>query len=98
VLYNEFKLRALFVSPDAADRDIFYGMNFEFSFNTAHWDERHRTAEIRPIIGTHLGRFDFIFNPIVDNSYNGFSNLEFVPAIRAGASGSPALRIIGSSN
>jgi hypothetical protein len=82
VLYNGFKLRALFVSPDAADRDIFYGMNFEFSFNTAHWDERRYTSEIRPIIGTHVGRFDFIFNPIVDNSYNGFSNLEFVPATR----------------
>jgi hypothetical protein len=98
VLYNGFKLRALFVSPDAADRDIFCGMNFEFSFNTAHRDERRYTSEIRPIIGTHVGRFDFIFNPIVDNSYNGFSNLEFVPATRVGASGSPALRIIVSSN
>lgn len=57
-------------------------MNFEFSFNTEHWDERRYTSEIRPIIGTHVGRFDFIFNPIVDNSYNGFSNLEFVPATR----------------
>jgi hypothetical protein len=82
VLYNGFKLRALFVSPDAADRDIFYGMNFEFGFNTAHWDERRYTSEIRLIIGTHVGRFDFIFNPIVDNSYDGFANLEFVPATR----------------
>jgi len=82
VLYNGFKLRALFVSPDAADRDVFYGVNFEFSLNTAHWNERRYTSEIRPIIGTHVGRFDFIFNPIVDNSYNGFSNLEFVPATR----------------
>jgi hypothetical protein len=82
VLYNGFKLRTLFVSPDAANRDVFYGVNFEFSFNTAHWNERRYTSEIRPIIGTHVGRFDFIFNPIVDNSYNGFSNLEFVPATR----------------
>jgi hypothetical protein len=82
VLYNGFKLRALFVSPDAADREIFYGVNFEFSFNTAHWNERRYTSEIRPIIGTHVGRFDFIFNPIVDNSYSGVSNLEFVPATR----------------
>ena len=82
VLYNGFKLRALFVSPDAANRDVFYGVNFEFSFNTAHWNERRYTSEIRPIIGTHVGRFDFIFNPIVDYSYDGFSNLEFVPATR----------------
>jgi hypothetical protein len=82
VLYNGFKLRTLFVSPDAANRGVFYGVNFEFSFNTAHWNERSHTSEIRPIIGTHVGRFDFIFNPIVDNSYNGFANLEFVPATR----------------
>ena len=82
VLYNGFKLRTLFVSPDAANRQVFYGVNFEFSFNTQHWNERRYTSEIRPIIGTHVGRFDFIFNPIVDNSYDGFSNLEFVPATR----------------
>lgn len=83
VLYNGFKLRALFVSPDAAHRDVFYGINFEFSDNTAHWNERRYTSEIRPIIGTHVGRFDFIFNPIVDNSYQGgVDGLEFVPATR----------------
>src|ERR1700680_4387953 len=82
VLYNGFKLRALFVTPDAADRDVFYGVNFEFSFNTARWNEARYTSEIRPIIGAHVGRFDFIFNPIVDNAYDGFSNLEFVPATR----------------
>jgi len=82
VLYNGFKLRTLFVSPDAAKREFFYGANFEFSFNTAHWDERARTSEIRGIVGTHVGRLDFIFNPIVDNSWNGFSKLEFVPETR----------------
>jgi hypothetical protein len=82
VLYNGFKVRTLFVAPDAANRDVFYGVNFEFSFNTPHWNERRYTSEIRPIIGTHVGRFDFIFNPIVDNSYNGLSKLEFVPATR----------------
>src|SRR5882724_1777569 len=82
VLYDGFKLRTLFVSPDAANRDVFYGVNFEFSFNTQHWNERRYTSEIRPIIGTHVGRFDFIFNPIVDNSYDGVSNFEFVPATR----------------
>ena len=82
LLYDGFKLRALFVSPDAAHRDVFYGMNFEFSFNTAHWNVRRYTSEIRPIVGTHIGRFDLIFNPIVDNSYTGVANFEFVPATR----------------
>jgi len=82
ILYNGFKLRALFVTPDAAKREFFYGVNFEFSFNTAHWDPRTYTSEIRPIVGSHVGRFDFIFNPIIDNSWTGFSNLEFVPATR----------------
>ena len=31
-----FKLRSLFVAPHAADRSFFYGVNFEFSFNTRH--------------------------------------------------------------
>ncbi len=82
VLYNGFKLRTLFVTPDAAKREFFYGVNFEFSFNTAHWDQRAHTSEIRGIVGTHLGRFDLIFNPIVDNSWNGFSRLEVVPETR----------------
>ena len=82
VTYNGFKLRTLFVTPDAAGREFFYGVNFEFSFNTAHWDERTYTSEIRGIVGTHVGRFDFIFNPIVDNSWNGFAKLEFVPETR----------------
>jgi hypothetical protein len=82
VLYDGFKLRTLFVSPDAAKREFFYGVNFEFSFNTAHWDPRRYTSEIRPIVGAHLGRFDLIFNPIVDNSWNGLSRLEFVPETR----------------
>ncbi len=82
VVYNGMKLRALFVTPDAVKREFFYGVNFEFSFNTAHWDERSRTSEIRGIVGTHLGRFDVIFNPIVDNSWSGFSKLEFVPETR----------------
>src|ERR1700690_1328333 len=82
VVYNGFKLRALFVTPEGDKGDFFYGVNFEFSFNTAHWDQRTYTSEIRPIVGAHVGRFDFIFNPIVDNSWNGAANLEFVPETR----------------
>jgi hypothetical protein len=81
--YNGFKVRTLFVEPDAAHHRFFYGVNFEFSWNTAHWDPSRRTLEIRPIIGWHLGDFDFIVNPILDSSYKGFSRLDFAPATRA---------------
>jgi hypothetical protein len=80
--YNGFKIRTLFVEPDAANRRFFYGVNFEFSWNTAHWDQRRNTQEIRPIFGWHLGSFDVIVNPILDNSYQGFSRLDFAPATR----------------
>jgi len=29
-----------------------------------------------------LGKFDFIVNPIFDNSWKGFNNLDFAPAVR----------------
>jgi hypothetical protein len=79
---NGFKLRALFVAPDNAERTFFYGINFEFSYNSRHWDTRKYTSEIRPILGLHLGRVDLIFNPILDNSYEGVSRLDFAPSTR----------------
>jgi hypothetical protein len=79
---NGFKLRALFVAPDAADRSFFYGLNFEFSYNAQHWDPNRYSSEIRPIVGWHLGAVDLIFNPILDNSYQGLSRLDFAPATR----------------
>lgn len=80
--FNGFKLRALFVEPDAVDQRFFYGINFEFSYNTEHWDPNRYTQEIRPIIGWHLGPLDLIVNPILDNSYKGISQLDFAPASR----------------
>lgn len=80
--YDGFKVRALFVKPDAADQRFFYGVNIEFSRNSAHWNQNPNTQEIRPIIGWHLGAFDLIFNPILENSYQGFSRLDFAPATR----------------
>lgn len=77
-----FKLRALFVEPDAAKRSFFYGVNFEFSFNSKHWDASPYTSEIRPIIGWRFGKVDFIVNPILDNSYKGLSRLDFAPETR----------------
>jgi len=77
-----FKVRELFVVPHAAQQTFFYGINFEFSYNAQHWDPNRSTSEIRPILGWHLGRFDFIINPILDNSWTGFNNLDFAPAVR----------------
>jgi hypothetical protein len=82
VVFNGFKLRALFVSPNSAERHFFYGINFEFSDNAGHWDAKRYTSEIRPIVGWHLGRMDLVFNPILDNSWNGISRLDFAPATR----------------
>ena len=84
--YNGFKLRALFVKPDYANNDFYYGMNFEFSWNSRWWEPQVNTGEIRPIIGFRFGpdsRFSFTFNPIVDNSYKGgIAGLQFNPATR----------------
>lgn len=80
---NGGKIRLLFTAPHAADRKFFYAANFEFSYNSKHWDDRTYTSEIRPIIGVHLKPWDFIVNPILDNSwYGGFKSLDFAPATR----------------
>ena len=77
-----FKLRTLFVEPDAAKHSFFYGVNFEFSFNSKHWDRFTYTSEIRPILGWRFGKVDLIVNPIFDNSWRGFSHLDFAPETR----------------
>ena len=66
---NGGKLRLLFAEPHADERRFVYAINFEFSYNSAHWDPRTYTSEIRPIFGVHLQRWDFIENPILDNSF-----------------------------
>lgn len=80
--FNGFKLRALFVQPDNEAKDFYYGVNFEFSWNEKSWDSQVNTGEIRPILGYRFDRWSFTFNPILDNSYKGLSDLEFVPATR----------------
>jgi hypothetical protein len=77
-----FKLRLLSVVPHARDRQFFYGVNFEFSFNAAHWDSARFTSEVRPIVGWHLRRVDLIVNPILDTAYDGLKNVDFAPATR----------------
>jgi len=82
LLFDGVKLRALFVVPHAHDRTVFYGLNFELSYNKAYWEMSRYSGEFRPIIGTHLGRFDLIFNPILDTQFDGFGRLAFAPAAR----------------
>jgi hypothetical protein len=65
-------------------------VNFEFSYNSTHWDARRFTSEIRPIVGVHLHPVDIIVNPILDNSYiGGFKSLDFAPATRVAYNFSP---------
>ena len=80
---NGFKLRELFVRPNADEHKFFYGVNFEFSVNRSDWEQRTITSEVRPIVGLHLKPWDFIFNPIIDTDYTGgFKNLQFNPSTR----------------
>jgi hypothetical protein len=46
-----FKLRTLFVTPDAAKKDFFYGLNFEYDFPTSPFGPTRFAMEVRPIIG-----------------------------------------------
>ena len=87
---NGGKIRLLFTAPKADDRKFVYAVNFEFSYNSKHWDDRRYTSEIRPIIGWHLKPVDIFVNPILDNSYRGgFKSLDFAPATRVAYNLSP---------
>ena len=78
-----FKIRELFVRPHSEEHKIFWGMNFEFSFNYPYWESRTYTAEMRPIMGANVGKWELIYNPIVDTDYTGgASGLEFNPSGR----------------
>jgi hypothetical protein len=70
------------VEPDAGKQSFFYGINFEFSFNSKHWEPYTYTSEIRPIVGWRFGKVDLIVNPILDNTWTGVSNLTFAPETR----------------
>jgi hypothetical protein len=82
LLFDSAKLRALFMTPGAADRRWFYGVNFELSYNAPHWNSHRYSAEIRPIVGVHLGQFTLVANPIIDSDFDGLDSLQFVPAVR----------------
>jgi hypothetical protein len=82
LLVDGAKLRALFAVPHAETRSFFYGVNFEYSRNSRHWDTSRYSGEIRPIVGVRSAEWDFIVNPILDTSFDGLSNLDFAPSIR----------------
>jgi hypothetical protein len=82
VLIDGAKLRAEFVVPHAAERNFFYGINFELSFNARYWEPTRNSGEIRPIIGGRIGAVDLIVNPILDTSFQGIGSLNFAPASR----------------
>jgi hypothetical protein len=81
-LSDSFKLRTLFVSPNAAERSFFYGVNFEFSNTTPKFSQTRFGLEIRPIIGVRNANYEFIVNPIVDIGFGKYGEAHFTPAAR----------------
>ena len=79
---NAAKIRQLFVIPNAAEREFFYGVNFEFSYAMPQFSETRWNLEIRPIVGWRKGDYEFIINPIVDLGFGQNGGAEFVPAAR----------------
>jgi hypothetical protein len=81
-LSDAFKLRTLFVSPHAADRNFFYGVNFELSYEMPRFAQTRWGLEIRPIIGVRNSQYEFIVNPIVDVGFGRYGEVDFAPAAR----------------
>ena len=81
-LSDSFKLRTLFVSPHADQRDFFYGVNLEFSNTTPPFAQTRFALEVRPIIGVRNADYEFIVNPIVDAGFGKLGELDFAPAAR----------------
>lgn len=81
-LSNGAKIRTLFVVPNAAERNFFYGVNFEFSYMTPPFSQSRFGMEIRPIIGVRNSDWEFIVNPIVDISFGSHGEADFAPAAR----------------
>jgi hypothetical protein len=79
---NGFKIRNLFVVPDAAKREFFYGVNFELGYATPPFSLTRYNLEVRPIIGVRKGDYEFIVNPIVDIGFGHDGEADFAPAAR----------------
>jgi hypothetical protein len=76
------KIRTLFVTPDAANRNFFYGVNFELGYEMPRFSAKPWGLEIRPIIGVRNTEWEFIVNPIVDLSFGSGGEADFAPAVR----------------
>jgi len=81
-LSDAFKLRTLFVSPNAEYRSLFYGINFELSYEMPKFAQTRWGLEIRPIIGVRNADYEFIVNPIVDVGFGRYGEADFAPAAR----------------
>jgi len=81
-LSNNFKLRTLFVTPDAEKKDFFYGLNFEYDFPGPAFGQTHFAMELRPIIGWRNPDWEFIVNPIIDMAFGKLGEIDFLPAVR----------------
>jgi hypothetical protein len=79
---NAAKIRQLFVIPNAAEREFFYGVNFEFSYAMPQFSDTQWNMEIRPIVGWRKGDYEFILNPIVDLGFGQNGGAVFAPAAR----------------
>ncbi len=82
LLSDSFKLRTLFVAPNADQRNFFYGVNFEFSHEMPKFAQTRFGLEIRPIIGVRNANWEFIVNPIVDIGFGRYGEANFTPAAR----------------
>ena len=81
-LSDSVKLRTLFVSPHADQRNFFYGVNFELSNTTPQFAQTRFGLEIRPIIGVRNAEWELIVNPIVDIGFGKNGEADFTPAVR----------------
>jgi hypothetical protein len=81
-LSNGAKIRTLFAVPHAGERNFFYGVNFELSYETPAFSQTRFASEIRPIVGVRNKEWEFIVNPIVDIGLGALGEADFLPAAR----------------
>ena len=75
-LSNGAKVRSLFAVPHAGERNFFYGINLELSYETPPFSQTRFASEIRPIVGRLIAKaiigYDFPV-PGSTNKSNGTS-------------------------
>jgi hypothetical protein len=60
LLSDAAMIRSLFVVPDAAKRNFFYGVNFELGYELPPFSPTPWGLEIRPIVGVRDTNWEFI--------------------------------------